>query len=147
MGPGQVCHLWFGFEASNFSIFSPFVKKNLFGLGQKVPGSKAGQPLIYRGSKVSSGQVRAHLYWTPSLPATFKISGYCFLLLELFRVSQLWFGSGFGKCPLKITNFSNFSPFSPKKYLRAESKKSLVKLFTAGQKYAQDRAHLYSSGH
>jgi len=43
---------------SNFSIF--FLsgqKKNLFGSGQKVPGSKAGRPLIYCGSKVSSGQI------------------------------------------------------------------------------------------
>jgi len=31
-------------------------------LGQKVPGSKLGQPLIYCRSKVCSGQVRAHLY-------------------------------------------------------------------------------------
>jgi len=40
---------------SNFSIFCPSVKKNLFGSGQKVPGSEAGRPLIYCGSKVSSG--------------------------------------------------------------------------------------------
>jgi len=38
---------------SNFSIW---VKKNLFGSGQKVPGSKAGLPLICSGSKVTSGQ-------------------------------------------------------------------------------------------
>jgi len=61
--PGRVSHLWFGFEfgnlprkMSNFSIFSLRVKKNLFGSGQKVPGSKASRPLIYCGSKVSSGQ-------------------------------------------------------------------------------------------
>jgi len=34
-------------------------EKNLFGSGQKLPGSKAGQPLNYCGSKVSSGQVRS----------------------------------------------------------------------------------------
>jgi len=39
--------------------FLPFgSKKNLFRLGQKVLGSKAGRPLIYCGS----GRVRAHLY-------------------------------------------------------------------------------------
>jgi len=68
-GSGRVSHLRFGFEfqkfalkMSNFSIFSPSGQKNLFGSGRKVPGSEAGQPLIYCGSKVSSGQVRAHLY-------------------------------------------------------------------------------------
>jgi len=45
-----------------FSIFFPLGQKNLFGSGQKIPGSKAGRPLIYYGSKVSSGRVRAHLY-------------------------------------------------------------------------------------
>jgi len=42
---------------SNFSIFSLRVKKNCFGSGQKVPGSKLGRPLIYCGSKVSLGRV------------------------------------------------------------------------------------------
>jgi len=61
---GQVSHLWFGFEfgkfplkMSNFQFFSLRVKKNLFGLGQKVPGSKMGWPLIYCGSKVCSAGV------------------------------------------------------------------------------------------
>jgi len=64
MGPGQkrVSHLWFGFEfgkyplkMSNFSIFFPSGQKTLFGSGQKIPRSKEGLPLIYCGSKVSSG--------------------------------------------------------------------------------------------
>jgi len=46
---------------SNFSIFALGVKKNCFGLGGKVPGSKLGQLIIYCGSKVSSGRVRAYL--------------------------------------------------------------------------------------
>jgi len=61
---GWVRDLWFGFEfgkfppkMSNFSIFCPSGQKNLFGLGRKVPGSKAGGPLIYCGSKVSSSRV------------------------------------------------------------------------------------------
>jgi len=65
MGPGQ--NLWFGFKLgkfplkmSNFTIFYHLVKKNLFGLGQKVPWSKAGWPLIYCGSKVSSGQFKSN---------------------------------------------------------------------------------------
>jgi len=78
MGPGQkfltwvgsvqVTHLWFGFELgkfpqkmSNFSIIFLSDKKNIFGLGQKVPGLRAG--LTFCGSKVSSGWVRAHLYF------------------------------------------------------------------------------------
>jgi len=65
---GQVSHLWFGFEfrkfllkMSNFSIFFPSDQKNLFGSSQKVPGSKAGWPLIYCGLKVSLGWVGEHL--------------------------------------------------------------------------------------
>jgi len=53
---GRVSHLWFGFDfgkfplkMSNFSIFSLRV-------GSKVPGSKAGRPLIYCRSEVCLGQ-------------------------------------------------------------------------------------------
>jgi len=46
-------------KMSNLSI--------LFPLGQKVPGSKAGRPLIYCGSKVSLDWVRAHLYFNHDL--------------------------------------------------------------------------------
>jgi len=61
-----ISQLWLRFElgkfplkTSNFSSFSLRVKKNLFGLGWKVPRSKAGLPLIYYGSKVHSGRVRS----------------------------------------------------------------------------------------
>jgi len=64
-GSRQVSHLWFGFEFGKFPLktsnFFPLGKKNLFGSGQKVPGSKAGWPLIYCRSKVSSGWVRQGL--------------------------------------------------------------------------------------
>jgi len=40
-----------------FQFFSYPVKKNLFRLGQKESRSKAGQPLIYCGLKVSLGRV------------------------------------------------------------------------------------------
>jgi len=63
VGLGRVSHLWFGFEfvkfppkMSIFQFFSLRIKKNLFGSGRKVPGSKADRPLIFCGSKVSSGQ-------------------------------------------------------------------------------------------
>jgi len=47
-------------KTSNFSIFN---QKNIFGSGQKVPGSKVGQPyLLPVKSKLGSGQARAHLY-------------------------------------------------------------------------------------
>jgi len=67
---GRVSHLWFGFgliwkislKNPKFFIFFSSDQKNLIGSGQKVPGSKTGQPLIYCGSKVCSGPVRAHLY-------------------------------------------------------------------------------------
>jgi len=64
-GSDRVSHLWFGFELGKFRPKN--VKKidkgqKKISSGRKVPGSKAGQPLIYCGSKVSWGQVRAHLY-------------------------------------------------------------------------------------
>jgi len=42
----------FPLKSQNISIFPPLAQKNLFGLGQKVPGSKVGRPLIYCGPKV-----------------------------------------------------------------------------------------------
>jgi len=56
------CHTWFGFgkfplKKSKLTIFSFWAKKNIFGPGQKVPGSKVGQLLIYCESKVSSSRV------------------------------------------------------------------------------------------
>jgi len=42
----------------NIKFFNFFYLRS----GQNVPGSKAGQPLIYCGSKVCSVRVRAHLY-------------------------------------------------------------------------------------
>jgi len=51
--PGRVSHLWFGFEfgkfplkISNFQFFSLRIKKNIFGPGKKVPGSKVDWPFI-----------------------------------------------------------------------------------------------------
>jgi len=51
----------FPLKMSKFSIFFPSDQKNLFGSGQKVPGLKAGWPLIYCRSKLGSDWVRAHL--------------------------------------------------------------------------------------
>jgi len=63
VGSVQVSHLWFGFKFEKFALkcqifqfFALQVKKNLFGPGQKVPGSEADWPLIYCGSKVSLDQ-------------------------------------------------------------------------------------------
>jgi len=58
LGLGQPSLVWvwvwkFPLKIPNFSL--P-VRKNLFGLGQKVPGSKPDQPLIYCESKVWSDQ-------------------------------------------------------------------------------------------
>jgi len=87
VGLGCVSHLWFGFEfgkfplkMSNFSIFFPSDQKNLFGSGQKVTGSKVGQPLIYYGSKVSSGRVLVE-----SGPIS-KFYSHCRLLLPCLRL-------------------------------------------------------------
>jgi len=54
VGSGRVSHLWFGFEFGKFPL-------KMSNSGRKVPGSEAGRPLIYCGSKVSSGWVRGHL--------------------------------------------------------------------------------------
>jgi len=48
------------FSPKNVKFFNFFylrLKKNLFRSGQKVPGSMAGWPLIYCGSRVCSGRV------------------------------------------------------------------------------------------
>jgi len=67
VGLGWVSHLWYGFgfekfplKIPNFSIFFLSDQKNIFWSGQKVPWSKAGQPLIYCKSKVCLGRVGAH---------------------------------------------------------------------------------------
>jgi len=64
--PGWVSHLWLGFrfgtfylKTSIFSIFCASGGKNLFGPGQKVPGSKAGQ----KYARVGSDGIRDHLYY------------------------------------------------------------------------------------
>jgi len=76
MGPGQnflprmsplfvarVGSAIFGLGLENFpsksqilQFFSRRVKRNCFWVGQKVPGLKMGQPVIYRGSKVCLDQ-------------------------------------------------------------------------------------------
>jgi len=59
--PGWVSHLWYVFGFENFPLKIPTVcslgQKNLIGSGQKVPGSRPSQPLIYCGSKVCSDRV------------------------------------------------------------------------------------------
>jgi len=68
-----------------------------------------------------------------------------FLLLGSGRVSHLWFGYGFGKFPLEMSNFSIFGPSGQKKCHRVGSKSTRV---SAGQKYVRVgsgrvRPHLY----
>jgi len=81
VGSGWVSHLWFGFGSGKFpnmkipnlSIFFPSDQKNLIRSGQKVPGSKMGRPVIYCGSKVCSGRVKAlahsYLFRFPMSPS------------------------------------------------------------------------------
>jgi len=68
------------------------------------------------------------------------------------RVSYLWFGYGFGKFPLKMSNFSIFCPSGQKNVIGVGLKKypgqsQVSLLFTAVQKYVRVglgrvRAHL-----
>jgi len=63
LGSGQPSMVWvWKISPKNVKFFSfyPSGLKNYFRSGKKVHGSKAGQPLIYCGSKVSSGRVGAH---------------------------------------------------------------------------------------
>jgi len=46
----------FPLKISNFQFFPLRITKNLFRLGNKVPGSKTGRHFIYCGSKVCLGQ-------------------------------------------------------------------------------------------
>jgi len=52
----------FTLKSKIFNFF-PWGPRNLIWPGQKISGSKTGQPLIYCRSKVCLGQVRAHLYY------------------------------------------------------------------------------------
>jgi len=68
IGSGQPIMVWvriWKISPKNVKFFNFFP----FGLGQKVPGSKPGRPLIYCGSKVSSGR-------GPSLPPS-EARGEC----------------------------------------------------------------------
>jgi len=100
---------------------------NFFPLDQKVPGSKAGWPLIYSRSKVRSGCVE--LGQGPSLCATLpkrnlmrvqnKHTYWWWVQLNFFwpslgQVSLLWMG--------KIPKFFNFFPTCQKKLLWVISK-------------------------
>jgi len=51
----------FPLKSQIFQFFAPSNKKSLISLGQEEPGSKPCRPLIYCGSKVCLGQVKAHL--------------------------------------------------------------------------------------
>jgi len=101
VGSDRVSHLWFGFEfgkfplkISNFSIFFLSGQKNIFGSGRKVPGSKAGQPLIYCESKVSSGRVGSGQ--GPSLIGSFVANNIMWeYLLTLFIAILKYFYSVF----------------------------------------------------
>jgi len=57
---GWVRSAIFGLGLKIFQFFFSPGQKNLIRLGQKVPGSKTGQLLIYCGSKVCSDQVMVH---------------------------------------------------------------------------------------
>jgi len=56
VGSGQPSLVWVWKIPPENTKLSVSVERSISGLGQKVPGSKAGRPLIYCGSKVCSGQ-------------------------------------------------------------------------------------------
>jgi len=105
--PGQPSFVWvWKIYSKNlkFSIFNffPLGKKNIFGLGQKVPVSKMGQLLIYCRSKVCLGWVWAHLY---SLEFSDQSESKLFHQGWVIFCCFGWFGSATcrsGKFPPKI---------------------------------------------
>jgi len=102
VGSGQPFVVWvwiwkFSPKNTKFFNFFPFESKKI-ALGRIVPGSKPGQPLIYCGSKVSSGRVRAHLYFRSkniSLGQVKKYPGQSWVGL-LFTAGQKSIGLGQG---------------------------------------------------
>jgi len=109
--PGQVSHLWFGFgfgkfplKISNFSIFFPSDQKKSLWVGPKSTQVKATK-IKWEVISVGSGSNN----------------------FDPGQVSHLWFGFGFGKFPLKISNFSIFFPSGQKKSLWVGPKSTQVK--------------------
>jgi len=91
LGSGQVGSAIYGLglnleNFSNFSIFILRIKKNCFGSGRKVPRSKPSWPLIYCRSKVRSGQVRAHFYYT----TTFFHIYILIVNSRTYKLTNLW---------------------------------------------------------
>jgi len=107
--PVQVNFLWLGLGQPfmvwvwiwkilpNFSIFCPSGQKKI---SSERSGSEAGQPLIYCGSKVSSGRVRAHLYTPPTFNSKLFLLNH---LLKFFKWCQ--FMSFFPE--VQLLGFSN----------------------------------------
>jgi len=93
------CSGWFelgqpslGQEKLVFSIFIPSSKKNLLGLGQKIPVSEPGHPLIYCGSEVMPSKcwkAIKHLYfscWWGALKIAGTVNLWCVNLVTKWPV-------------------------------------------------------------
>jgi len=135
LGSGRVSHLWLGFGKfplikSNFLIFFPLAQKNLFGLVQKVPGSKLGQPLIYCCSKVSHLWLGFEFGQFPLKMSKFSI--FC----PSGQKKSLWVGSK----STRIKGWSAFYLLRIKRELRSGQGPSQQKLkylssYTYNRKY------------
>jgi len=125
---------------SNLSIFFTLGQKNLFESGRKVPGSRAGQPLIYCWSKVSSG-----IFWSDRPYEFFGMNvtdwgWHCwfFLFVGSGQPSLVWVWFW------KKSQIFQFFPFGSKKSLRVGSKSTWVKDRSAPYiRRSKVRAHLY----
>jgi len=106
-----------GFVLENFPYKSQFVHFFLIGSGQKVPGSKMDQPLIYCGSKVCPARVRSgpiSICWvTPFLNRTFEI---CFLVIHKTHLeallSNIWFLSKLIPHCAFLDNYKRYSLYT-----------------------------------
>jgi len=120
LGSGQPFTVWvwnWKISPKNVKFFNFFPlsqKKNLFGLGRKVPGLKVGRPLIYCGSKVSLCQVTAHLYsLTRIVVNKAKPETELEMIISLALVvnkSIKWFCKLWISCLSKVTKTSKLQP-------------------------------------
>jgi len=90
----------FPLNIPNFQYLPIGSKKDLIGLGQKVPGSKTGQPLIYCSGRVGTGPI-SRCAWSelelsawgvekpPNLSLRPNFSSLALKLWEIFEVKEI----------------------------------------------------------
>jgi len=112
VGSGQPFMVWVRISKIfpknvKFFNFFPFRSKKIAS-DRKVPRSKPGQPLIYCGSKVSSGRVRAHLYLSQNIYQLYNflcVFQNIYQLHNFCKIHVSLFGPGLLADKLDFINF------------------------------------------